>query len=165
MVKTAFPASFSTTIRWDEPRFDVPVTDDDWRVIATARQVRPSAETWEMTASLVASVDPSTEGRLRLRTSGGELSQEALIVSHVGPVLMGWTLITAWPADPLEPLTFFLEGRRSSGVGGGVMVRRAAVSLVSAPGAGTAITYPPDYNPGTQAPYPPSYSTADPYGV
>lgn len=136
-----------------------------WTELGSFFQTRTAVDTWWMSCSIVASVDPGIEGEVRLVASEGDVaSAPARIVSHVGPVLLGWTEIQ-WSADP-EPSQFIrLEGRRLAGSGGGVRVHSAALLLMTAPPQAQrgGPTYPPGYDPGQQAPYPTSYLT-DPYG-
>ncbi len=138
-----------------------------WTELGSFLQTRAAVDTWWMSCSIVASVDPGIEGEVRLHASEGPVtSTPARIVSHVGPVLLGWTEIQ-WSADP-EPSQFIrIEGRRLAGTGGGVRVHSARLLLMTSPPAAQqgGPTYPPGYDPGQQAPYPADYSTPEPYGV
>lgn len=163
MAVTGWQRTMVTVPWFQKPEPSRPVASTDWEVIATAIATRPTdTPNWHYTVGLTAWVDGDVEGELRVRTSEGDVSLSARIVSHVGPILMGWTQVTDWSAD-LE-ISVFLEGRRtqSAGGGGGVGVADAALSFVSLPTTGTAIVYPPGYDPGAEAGYPPDYD-AQPY--
>lgn len=166
MAATLFPRTIVRTSPYVLPSSSEPAVSTDWTVLGTWLAERPSAGDWFMACSVTAAVDPGIEGSLRLVGSTNEVATPvARIVSHVGPILLGWTELQ-WDVSD-TPQFIRLEGRRLTGGGGGVRVlNRPAVTLMALPDASQipGPTYPPGYDPGQDAPYPPDYSTDLPYG-
>lgn len=163
MVTTGYGVNMAPGQVFD--RADEPVVSSDWTVIDTWYQARPAVDTWWVSVSVVASVDPGVEGALRIVATDGDLtSTEARIVAHVGPVLLGW-LQLQWTGAVAEQV-IRLEGRRTKGSGGGVRRHRSSLTLMTAPPAGQqgGPTYPAGQDPPAPPAYPTDYSTADPYG-
>lgn len=140
-------------------------TSSDWVELAACLLTEPHTENWWTCLSIVATVDPGIEGEVRFVLShGGEVANEARIVRHVGPVLLGWVQIAGWPAGGDQFMS--VQGRRTVGTSGGVTVLDVAPSLMTLPplsqrpGPG----YPGDYDPGTEGPYPANFETPNPYG-
>lgn len=140
-------------------------TSTAWREQASIYLPEPHPENWWVALSIVATVDPGVEGEVRFVLShGGEISEPARIVRHVGPILLGWVQITGWPASGDQYAS--LQARRTVGQAGGVTILEVAPSLMTLPYWELRVgpNYPPGYDPGEEAPYPSHFDIADPYG-
>lgn len=140
-------------------------TSSEWTELGVAFLVEPHPENWWVSVSTIATVDPGVEGKLRFVVShGGEISAEARIVRHVGPVLLGWVQIPAWPTNGEQFVS--VQGKRTVGSSGGVTLLEMAPNLMTLPPPVQRVgpNYPPGYDPGTEGPYPAHFETANPYG-
>ncbi len=143
-------------------RVDVPVADIDWQIAAAVEIEQPDGQQWAFGGSITADVDPGATGQVRLRAAGNSaVTEPARIVSHVGPVLLGWPGL-AWPTTTQH---VFVEARRTSGLGGVRIIKAEVTILVDPPALWSpGPIYPDGYDPGTAGNYPPAYTTTDPYG-
>jgi hypothetical protein len=160
MATTTYARTMWRTQPYEPPDPSRPAIGTSWSPLAIYIAEPPTTDQWWMGAVIDVDVDDGTEGQIRLRSAtGGEVGRAARIGSYVERVILGWEPIAT--ADTL----IYLEGRRTIGMGGGVKLLAAAVTLMVEPPAGQREdpTYPPGYVPPEPPPYPPTYTTSPPY--
>lgn len=141
-----------------ERTFDTVATSLDWTPFYRFSITPPSTEPWSVAVKIWADVDAGAAGSIRLRTGNGALTTEAAIGSFVDGVILGFELFST-TAAPVTQTLLFLEGRRTSGTGGGVhLIRSARPIVMSQPPAALAggPLYPASYTPPAEL-YPPDY--------